>query len=292
MSLPNPRAANSETTPGGADQSGGAVVLISGGTFGIGQALTLTLASKNFQVAAFGLESRQPGSSAELGIEPTRAALDSAGLDALLLEADVSDETQLAGVVRATLERFGRIDALVNNAAIHPRGDVLATDPAMWQQVLATNLTGPYLCSRAVLPIMIANGGGAIVNIGSSAGWGKPDLAAYSASKGGLQALTQSMAYDHLHQHIRVNMVIPGGTPSGMTAAGMQARYWQQAGQTVSGEFNQPEDIAEAVAFLLSDQARQISGTILDVGCFHHQGGPVGHRAELDKPAVDENNPQ
>jgi len=263
--------------------SGKPVAIISGGTFGIGRAITLALASQGYQVVAFGLETPQPGSSAEHGIDATRTALTAGGHQALLLEADVSDETQLEVLIKTTLDHFGRIDALINNAAIHPRGDLLATDPSLWRRVLEVNLTGPYLCSRAVLPTMIANGGGAIVNIGSGAGWGKPGLAAYSASKGGLHALTQAMAYDHLHQHIRVNMVIPGGTLSGMTAEGMQSSHWQRARQTVSGEFNQPADIAAAVTFLLSDQARQISGTVLDVGCFHHQGGPIPAGANSKK---------
>lgn len=251
------------------------VALVSGGTFGIGRAITLALAREGYRVVAFGLESRQPGSSAEQGIAATLHLLQAEGLEAQLIEADVSNEIQVGTIVAETLKNHGPIDALVNNAAIHPRGDVLTTDPSLWRRVLEVNLTGPYLCSRAVLPAMIANGGGAIVNIGSGAGWGKPDLAAYAASKGGLHALTQAMAYDHLHQHIRVNMVIPGGTASGMTTEGMQAGHWQRARQTVSGDFNQPEDIAAAVVFLLSDQTRQVSGTVIDVGCFHHQGGPI-----------------
>ena len=265
----------SENGPSEPANDSAPVALVSGGTFGIGRAITLALARRGYRVVAFGLESRQPGSSAEQGIAATRQLLQAEGLQAHLFEADVSNEIQVGKIVAETLGSYGPITALVNNAAIHPRGDVLATDPSLWRRVLDVNLTGPYLCSRAVLPAMIANGGGAIVNIGSGAGWGKPDLAAYAASKGGLQALTQAMAYDHLHQHIRVNMVIPGGTASGMTTEGMQAGHWQRARQTVSGDFNQPEDIAAAVVFLLSDQTRQVSGTVIDVGCFHHQGGPI-----------------
>lgn len=260
------------------------VALVSGGTWGIGRGITLALARQGYQVAACGVEDRQPGSVAEGGIPATRAALEREGLGALLLEVDVSDEQQVADLLAKVRATLGPVTALVNNAAIHPRGDVLQTDPDLWRRVLAVNLTGPYLCSRAVLPGMIAAGGGAIVNIGSGAGWGKPGLAAYSASKGGLYALTQAMAYDHLYQHIRVNMVIPGGTVTGMTAEGMQASHWQRGRQTASGEFNQPEDVAAAVAFLLSADARQISGAVLDVGCFHHQGGPV--------PAVPPSEPQ
>jgi NAD(P)-dependent dehydrogenase (short-subunit alcohol dehydrogenase family) len=114
--------------------------------------------------------------------------------------------------------RYGRIDALVNNAAIGPLGNVLQTTEDVWDRVMAVNLKGIYLCCRAVLLHMIARGGGAIVNIGSGAGWGKPNMAAYAASKGGLLALSAALAYDHFADHVRINTVIPGG---GGIVAGM-----------------------------------------------------------------------
>src|SRR5262245_18449945 len=129
----------------------------------------------------------------------------------MLMEADVSSARDVARVVDKTLEKHGRIDALVNNAAVGPLGTVLDIDEALFDRIMAVNLKGPYLCSRAVLPHMIKAGGGAIVNVGSGAGWGKPNMAAYSASKGGLVALGAATAYDFLHHRIRVNTVVPGG---------------------------------------------------------------------------------
>lgn len=249
------------------------VTLVTGGTYGIGRAITLALAAQGHRVCACGLETRQPGSAAQRGIEGTRAALAAQGLEADLAEVDVADAQQVEGWVVAALERHGRITGLVNDAAIHPRGDVTQTDEATWDRVLAVNLKGVFLTCRAAIPAMRAAGGGAIVNIGSGSGWGKPDLAAYCASKGGVYALTMAMAWDHLSDHVRVNLVIPGGTRSGMTEAGDFPAFERLASRTVTGRVTEPQDVANAVAFLLSDAAAQISGTVLDVGCFALQGG-------------------
>jgi len=131
-----------------------------------------------------------------------------------------------------------------------------------------------------VLPHMIRAGGGAIVNVGSGAGWGKPNMAAYSASKGGVFALSAAMAYDFLHHGIRVNTVVPGGGGiiSGMSlgrVGGDSSRLGQGAPGTAAGRPATGDDIANAIAFLISPEAEAISGTVIDVGCFAHQGGPV-----------------
>lgn len=183
-------------------------------------------------------------------------------------------------MVDFALDRHGRIDALVNNAAIGPLGTILSTDEDVWDRVIDTNLKGAFLCSKAVLPHLIRQGGGRIVMIGSGAGWGKPNMAAYAASKGGLFALAASMAYDHFHDRVRVNTVVPGGggIASGMSLGrvhGNVEQLTQNASGTAAGRFATGDDVAKAVAFLLSDDADTISGTIIDVGCFAHQGGPV-----------------
>ncbi|MBE7204661.1 MAG: SDR family oxidoreductase, partial [Parafilimonas terrae] len=137
-----------------------------------------------------------------------------------------------------------------------------------------------YLCARAVLPHMIRAGGGAIVNVGSGAGWGKPNMAAYSASKGGMVALSAAMAYDFLHDRVRVNTVIPGGggIVSGMSlgrVGGDVSRFGKGAPGSAAGRPVNGDDMANVVAFLISPEAETISGTVIDVGCFFHQGGPV-----------------
>jgi NAD(P)-dependent dehydrogenase (short-subunit alcohol dehydrogenase family) len=256
------------------------VVIVTGGTFGIGRAITLRLAALGHAVVACGLELPQISSTAAAAIPGLASELQECGLQADLLEADVSNASDVARVVEATLARHGRIDALVNNAAIGPLGTVLDTDEATFERIMAVNLKGPYLCSRAVLPHMIRMGGGAIVNVGSGAGWGKANMAAYSASKGGVFALSAAMAYDFLHHRIRVNTVVPGGggIVTGMSlgrVGGDPARLGQGAPGTAAGRPATGEDVANAIAFLISPEAEAISGTVIDVGCFAQQGGPV-----------------
>lgn len=261
------------------------VVIVTGGTFGIGRGITLGLAARGHRVVAFGMESRQLSSTAERAIPGLRAELSARGLEADLLNADVSSSADVGAVIDQTMGRYGRIDGLVNNAAIGPLGTVLDTAEADFERIVAVNLKGPYLMARAVLPIMIEQGGGRIVNIGSGAGYGKHNMAVYTATKAGLHGLTMAMAYDHFHQHIGINMVIPGGggIVTGMSlgrAGGTGSpqeleRVQTGAPGTVAGRAATGDDIANAVAFLLSPDAETLSGTVIDVGCFANQGGPL-----------------
>lgn len=261
-----------------------AVIVVTGGTFGIGQAITVLLAQRGHQVVAMGLAAAQVSSTAQ-GTGSVQAELVAVGCNADVLEADVSSANDVQRVMDYTLQRHGRIDGLVNNAAIGPLGNVLDTPEDQWDRIQNVNLKGSYLCSRAVIPHMARQGGGTIVNVGSGAGWGKPNMAAYASSKGGMVALTMAMAYDHFHDHVRVNMVIPGGggIVTGMSVGRMGGdvdKFTSRASPgTVAGRPATPMDIAKAVAFLLSDDAQVISGTVLDVGCFAHQGGPVSARS-------------
>jgi NAD(P)-dependent dehydrogenase (short-subunit alcohol dehydrogenase family) len=261
------------------------VVIVTGGTFGIGRAITLTLARQGHHVVAFGLESRQVSSIAEKAIPRLRNEIVREKLPVHLLEADVSNSLDVERVVSFTMSKHRRIDALINNAAIGPLGTVLNTDEMMFKRILDVNLKGAYLCSRAVLPHLIRQGGGSIVFVGSGAGYGKPNMAAYAASKGGLLALATSLAYDHFHQHVRVNTVIPGGggIVSGMSlgrVGGNKKKLGQHAPGTAAGRVATGEDLANAVAFLLSREAETVSGAVIDVGCFAHQGGPLPRRED------------
>jgi len=249
-------------------------VIVSGATYGIGRGIVLGLARRGYGVVGFGLDGRQPGSAAEGGVRGTLDALSAEGLSADILDADVASSADVDRVVTHALDLGNGIHGMVSNAAIRPSGSVLETDEDLFDRVVAVNLKGPYLLARAVIPHMVEAGGGAIVNIGSGAGWGKAGIAAYGASKGGVHALSAAMAYDHLSDGIRVNVVIPGP----QTASGMVEEMAAIAGSlpsvaTASGRKTEPRDIAGVVAFLLSDEAEQISGTIIDVGAFAHQGG-------------------
>lgn len=259
----------------------GKVIIVTGGTFGIGRAITMGLATRGHNIVAFGLESPQVSSVAASGIPSLVADLKALDLSADVVEADVSSAADVGRVVELAISKHGRIDGLVNNAAIGPLGTVLDTDEDLFDRILSVNLKGTFLCCRAVLPHMIRAGGGAIVNIGSGAGWGKPNMAAYSASKGGVFALSAAMAYDFLHHRIRVNTVVPGGggIVSGMSLGRVGGDSNRLAeGATAAGRAATGDDIANAVAFLLSNEAEAISGTVIDVGCFANQGGPVPQR--------------
>jgi NAD(P)-dependent dehydrogenase (short-subunit alcohol dehydrogenase family) len=261
------------------------VIIVTGGTFGLGQSITVELARRGHQVVAFGLAQPQVSSTAQ-GMDAVRQELEEADCEADLLEADVSDAVDVQRVVDHTISRYGTIDGVVNNAAIGPLGTVLTTDESTFEQILDVNVKGTYLMSRAALPHMIAAGGGAIVNIGSGAGYGKPNMAGYAASKGAIVALSMAMAYDHFHDHIRVNVAIPGGggIVSGMSVGrfggDVDAFLRRPSPGTAAGRHLTGRDLANAVAFLLSDEAAAISGTVIDVGCFAHQGGPVPPRPQ------------
>lgn len=262
------------------------VVIVSGGTFGIGEAISLELAERGHDVVAFGLDTRQPGSAAAGGTDSLRALAGARNLQLDALEADVAKAAEVQRVVDYTLANFGRVDALVNNAGIAPLGTVLDTTEELWERVIDVNLKGTFLCCKAVLPHMIAAGGGSIVNIGSGAGWGKPNMCAYAASKGGIFAFGAALAYDMFHHHIRVNTVCPGG--GGIVTGQSMLRAESGAGPaargTAAGRPASGTDIAHAVAFLLSPDAEVVSGAVIDVGSFPYQGGPVPAPPSGGKP--------
>jgi NAD(P)-dependent dehydrogenase (short-subunit alcohol dehydrogenase family) len=258
------------------------ITIVTGGTFGLGQSISIELAQRGHQVVAFGLKQPQVSSTAQ-GFADLESAINDAELQGCIdiLEADVSHSEDVQRVVNFVIERYGRITGLVNNAAIGPLGTVLNTDESTFNRILSVNVSGVYLMCKAVIPHMIKHGGGSIVNIGSGAGWGKPNMAAYSASKGAIFALSTAMAYDHFNDHIRVNVALPGGggIVSGMSVGrvGGDAELFKsrKVPGTVAGRPLSGSDFAKTIAFLLSDEAETISGTVIDVGCFSHQGGPV-----------------
>ncbi len=256
------------------------VIIVTGGTFGLGQSITVDLARRGHHVVAFGLTQPQVSSTAQ-GMDSLLAELKQTGCTADVLEADVSSAADVQRIVDHAQSRYGAIHGLVNNAAIGPLGTVLNTDEAAFGRIFDVNVKGTYLMSRAALPHLIRAGGGSIVNIGSGAGYGKANMAAYSASKGAIVALSMAMAYDHFHDRVRVNVAIPGGggIVSGMSVGRMggdtDVFRRKPVPGTAAGRPATGYDLANAVAFLLSDEAAAISGTVIDVGCFSHQGGPI-----------------
>ena len=140
------------------------VALVTGGTYGIGRAITLALARENFAVVAFGNQAAQ-------GHETSRLAREE-GLEPTILQGDVSTSSDVARIVAAAAQRYGRIDVLCNNAAIRSEGNLLETEEQTWDRIMAVNLRGVYLVTRAVLPHMIRQQGGVIITTGSTSGHG------------------------------------------------------------------------------------------------------------------------
>ncbi len=248
-------------------------IIVTGGTYGIGKGISVGLSRRGYGVVAFGVSGTLPGSLSEHATENLQSEARGLGLPLDALEADVSSAAEVQRVVEFTLRKYGRVDALVNNAAIGPLGNVLDTPEDVWDRVIDVNLKGMFLSCKAVVPHMIRQGGGAVVNIGSGAGWGKPNMLAYAASKGGVFALSSSLAYDHFRDRIRVNVVVPGGGGilTGMSierVGGDVQKLGRGASGTVAGRSAEPADVEAAVAFFLSDEAAAISGTVIDVGCF------------------------
>ena len=238
----------------------GKVAIVTGGGSGIGRAVAERFAAEGAKVVVAD-HSRDRSQEAA-------SAIRRAGGDALAVQVDVSDAGQVERMVRATLEAYGGVDVLFNGAGVFASGTVLETDEKAWRWMLDVNLTGTYLCCRAVLPHMIARGGGSIVNTSSSTGAhdGNANAVAYVTSKGGVTLLTKCMAIDHAKHNVRVNAVAPGPTDTPMLRDGMSpAERTAFAATYPMGRLGRPEEIAGAVLFLASDDASFVTGAILAV---------------------------
>ncbi len=242
----------------------GKSALITGGGTGIGQAIALAFAREGAQVAIAG---RRKNKLAE-----TLHLLQQAGCSALALECDVTNASDTARAVKSAEVAFGKVDVLVNNAGALSVSNVESIAEDDWDRVMATNVKGPFLMSRAVLPAMRRAGGGSIINVGSVLGIvAIRDRAAYCASKGGVTMLTRAMALDHASDHIRVNCLCPSIVESDMTQnlfaeteAGRQARESRLASIPL-GRFGKPHDIAGLAVFLASDESSWMTGTVIPV---------------------------
>lgn len=241
-------------------QLSGKVALISGAGGGICRAISLAYAREGAAVASADIN---PDSAAE-----TAALVRTAGGRAISLACDVGREVDTVAAADAARTAFGRLDILVSGAAPYdPGGNVTEIAVADWQRVLDINLTGSFLLSRAVLPAMIAGGGGSIIFIASQLGRvGSAGRAAYCATKGALIQLAKVMAIDHAKQNIRVNTLSPGAVETERTLRryGSFAAANATLGQKhLTARLGRPDEIAGAAVFLASDAASFVTGTDL-----------------------------
>jgi NAD(P)-dependent dehydrogenase (short-subunit alcohol dehydrogenase family) len=232
------------------------VAIVTGAGRNIGEEISKTLASEGAKVAVVDLDK---GRGEKVAAEIARA-----GGEAAALVANVAVEADIAGIAAAVVERWGRIDILINNAAISDNKNILEITKEQWDAVIAVTLTGPFLMSQYAARQMVAQGtGGKIVNVGSTSGFfGRSRAVAYAAAKGGIANLTRAMAVQLAPHKIRVNGVVPNkiGSPVGKDEFDPTRPVVNLVGRP-----GVPRDMARAVLFLVSDDSDFVAGNMLFV---------------------------
>jgi 3-oxoacyl-[acyl-carrier protein] reductase len=237
----------------------GRVVLVTGSSRGIGAEIAVKAAAEGATVA---VHYREEAGAAERTLERVRTH----GSDGDMFRADLTVGAEAEALVEAVIERFGRVDGLVNNAGRTLVGPFLETEPATWDEVIATDLTAAFHTCRAALPSMLERREGVIVNIASRLGqMGIAETAAYSAAKAGLIGLTRSLAREFGPLGIRVNAVAPGMTVTDMTTDLADSEEGQRRLRDMPlGRFGRADEVADAVIFLLSDASSLFLGQTLN----------------------------
>jgi NAD(P)-dependent dehydrogenase (short-subunit alcohol dehydrogenase family) len=233
----------------------GKVLFATGGASGIGAATVRRFAAEGGRVAV-------------ADIDGSRAEAVAADVDnSIGLACDVSDEGSVNGAVRAAQERLGRIDCVLNSAGIAQFAAIEEYSLADWNRMLAVHLTGTFLVCRAALPALRAAGGGAIVNVASTAALlARPNLCAYAAAKGGIISFSRQLALDVGHDNIRVNVVAPGSVRTPLTAPVYgqgEVKGFTTLPTSIQQRIAEPEEIASAICFLLSGEASFFTAAML-----------------------------
>lgn len=232
------------------------VAVVTGGGRGIGLAISQALAREGAQVV-IASQDEQTGAQAARQVPGAR-----------FIQTDVTRRDQVDRLVRDTLQAFGRIDILVNNAATHDAAPFTAESAELWQRMFEVNVLGTVFPSQAIVPVMAKQGGGRIVNMASKAGVvGEPGHAAYSASKGAVIALTRAMAIELAPDHITVNAICPGPVLTDMLRGVIpDAQARESLGKEAPlGRLGRPADIAGAVVLFASDESDWCTGQALSI---------------------------
>jgi len=247
----------------------GKSALVTGGNGGIGLGMARGLAAAGAAIVVAG---RNREKSA-------RAVTELAGLgaEAVAIEVDVADEASVGALVTATAERWGRLDILINNAGMNIRKPLQDLSLAEWRQVLDTNLTSAFLTCRAAYPIMKAQGGGKIINIGSMMSiFGTSFAPAYAASKGGIVQLTKATASAWARDNIQVNAVLPGWIDTELTTNArreVQGLHERVLARTPAARWGVPDDLSGVAVFLGGPASDFVTGTAIPVdGGYSIQG--------------------
>jgi NAD(P)-dependent dehydrogenase (short-subunit alcohol dehydrogenase family) len=242
----------------------GKVVIVTGGATGIGRAISETLAREGARVVI-------GNRNEERGIEAAQAILEAGG-EARFVPADVTKEEDCRNLVEKAVGRYGKLDALVNNAGIFPRATLEETTSELWDQIMAVNLKGAFFCCKYAVPEIRKQGGGSIIHIGSANAYvGGANLFAYSVSKGGMITMTRNMAAALAKDNIRTNFVNPGWVITEtevevQAKEGHDAEWIAEAGRNMAlGRHQVPQDAANTCLFLISDEASQINGDQINV---------------------------
>jgi NAD(P)-dependent dehydrogenase (short-subunit alcohol dehydrogenase family) len=249
----------------------GKVVIITGAASGMGKAAALLFSQNGANVVVADLD-ETGGSQTTVEIEKT------SGMESKFVKTDITRASDAKHCVDETIRFFGKINCLYNNAGINPVGDVVTTPEEVWDKVLAVNLKGMYLMSKYAVPFMKHAGGGTIVCTASIDGLiGIQNEAAYIASKGGVIALTKSMAVDFAKDNIRVNCICPGAVRTPLLEKFVRDNPTMvnpSVGHAL-GRVAEPEEVARVAMFLLSDLSSFMTGAVVPV-----DGGYTGTRAE------------
>ena len=238
----------------------GKVAVVTGASRGIGRGIAERFAREGARVVV-NFTADEPAADSVV------AAIAAAGGEAVAVRADVSRSADVDDLMRTTVERFGRLDILVNNAGIHVAKEFLETSEDEWDRTMAVNLKGPYLCAKAVAPIMTAQGRGTIINISSNSGLYHPSamrFTEYTASKAGLNGLTKALALA-LGPAISVNAICPGWIRTDMLEEIDPEVHERILAETSLARWGTPEDVAGAALFLASADADFITGELLIV---------------------------